>query len=92
MNDLVDRITELNFLLTFRGLLHNNPTPPDWTFNTHGLRFTFFVGGHAVNKSAVSQRWGMEGDERRNKLAQRDWQGTHAQYEHNMDTTAQSLG
>ena len=78
MNDLVDRIIDLNLLLTFRGLFYNKPIPPDWAFDTHGLRFTFFVGGQAVNKSILSQWWRMEDEERRNKRTQRDWQRTHA--------------
>ena len=70
MNNLVDRIIKRNFPLTFRGLNYNKTIPPDWKFDTHGLRFTFFVGGRAVNKSVVSQWWRMENDERQNKLAQ----------------------
>ena len=92
---MVDRIIDLNFpltLLKFRGLPHNKPIPPDWTFDTHGLRSTFFVGGQAVNKNILSQWWRMENDERRNKLVHRDWQGTHARHEDNTETTAQSLG
>ena len=71
MNNLVDKIIEKNFLLKFRGLNYTKSIPPDWRFDTHGLRFTFFVGGNAVNKSVVNQWWRMENDERRNKLAQR---------------------
>ena len=44
MNDFVDRTIYLNFPLIFRGLPYNKPIPPDWTFDTHGLRFTLFVG------------------------------------------------
>ena len=34
----------------------------------------------------------MEGKERRNKLGQRSWQGTHAWHDDETDTTTYSLG
>ena len=71
MNDFVDKIIDLNFELTFRGLPYGKSMPPDWSFDTHGLRFTFFVEGQTVNRSIVSQCWRMEDEERRRKLAQR---------------------
>ena len=92
MNDLVDRIIEINFPLKFRGLNYIKPIPPDWRFDTHGLRFTFFVGGWAVNESVVCQWWRMENDKRQNKLPQRSLQGTHARHKRNTNTMAQSIG
>ena len=59
---------DLNFQLTFRGLLYSKPILSDWSFDTHSLLFTFFVGGQAVNKITKNQYWRMEDKERRNKL------------------------
>ena len=87
MNDLIDRAIDLNPPINFRGNPHTAPIPPDQAVDPHGLRYTFFVDGKAINKSVTKHIWHMENEERRNKQSMRAWHGLIARHEDNIDIT-----
>ena len=78
MTNLVDKIIELDFKMIFRGQPYGKPIMTKWSFDTHSLHFAFFVEGQVVNMIITNKHWSMEIEERRIKLAQRGWQGSHA--------------
>ena len=72
MNDLVDRVINLNFQLSYRGEPWPKHAPPDPMVNMNGLGFTFFAGRVTVTKSITKGIKSLEDMEWRNKICMRE--------------------